>query len=170
MSRAEEPPPPPAPSPASFYEQPNDSPLVLAAVAELRRRAEHEPEQRQERRQPLSDAFLVRFLRARDFHQDLAWKVMRGGHSRRTRAGWKVPGVSCLGGPKQGWSRVDGEALAQGGLLGSDQRRLLYADSSPRPPQRLLVAMGRTSGTRLFLPRRFTRAIRYRIHQKALGR
>ncbi|XP_054250710.1 alpha-tocopherol transfer protein [Indicator indicator] len=54
---------------------PDHSPLVRSAVAELRRRAEAEPEQRWS--QPLEDSFLLRFLRARDFHLDLAWRLLK---------------------------------------------------------------------------------------------
>lgn len=66
-------------------ELPDDSPRVRSAVAELRRRAEAEPGQGWP--QPLDDSFLVRFLRARDFHLDLAWRVRRAGGSRRRGAG-----------------------------------------------------------------------------------
>lgn len=60
----------------NLNELPDEAPAVRAAVAELRRRAE------EAHIQPwpllaLSDAFLVRFLRARDFHLDQAWKVKR---------------------------------------------------------------------------------------------
>ncbi|XP_027750117.1 alpha-tocopherol transfer protein [Empidonax traillii] len=54
---------------------PDHAPRVRSALAELRRRAEAEPGQRWP--QPLSDAFLVRFLRARDFHMDLAWRLLK---------------------------------------------------------------------------------------------
>ncbi|XP_054035183.1 alpha-tocopherol transfer protein [Dryobates pubescens] len=54
---------------------PDHSPLVRSAVAELRRRAEAEPDQRWP--QPLEDSFLLRFLRARDFHLDLAWRLLK---------------------------------------------------------------------------------------------
>lgn len=56
---------------------PDHSPRVRSAVAELRRRAEAEPGQRWT--QPLADSFLVRFLRARDFHLELAWRVSWAG-------------------------------------------------------------------------------------------
>ncbi|KAL8182081.1 UNVERIFIED_CONTAM: hypothetical protein K2H54_042632 [Gekko kuhli] len=60
--------------PENYLNQlPDEAPVVRAAVAELRRRAD------EERLQPwplaLSDAFLARFLRARDFHLEQAWKV-----------------------------------------------------------------------------------------------
>ncbi|NXK88697.1 TTPA protein, partial [Formicarius rufipectus] len=54
---------------------PDHAPWVLSAVAELRRRAEEEPGQTWP--QPLSDSFLVRFLRARDFDLDLAWRLLK---------------------------------------------------------------------------------------------
>uniref|UniRef100_A0A663E9I4 Alpha tocopherol transfer protein n=1 Tax=Aquila chrysaetos chrysaetos TaxID=223781 RepID=A0A663E9I4_AQUCH len=54
---------------------PDHSPRVRSAVAELRRRAEAEPGQRWT--QPLADSFLVRFLRARDFHLELAWRLLK---------------------------------------------------------------------------------------------
>lgn len=63
-------------------ELPDDSPAVKAAVAELRRRA------KRENPQPwsiaLSDASLVRFLRARDFEHDLAWKVQGAREAARS--------------------------------------------------------------------------------------
>ncbi|XP_056338754.1 alpha-tocopherol transfer protein, partial [Oenanthe melanoleuca] len=60
---------------AQLNDLPDHSPRVRGAVCELRRRAEAEPGQRWP--QPLSDAFLVRFLRARDFHLDLAWRLLK---------------------------------------------------------------------------------------------
>ncbi|KFU88051.1 Alpha-tocopherol transfer protein, partial [Chaetura pelagica] len=54
---------------------PDDAPQVRRALAELRRRAEAEPCQRWA--QPLTDSFLVRFLRARDFHLDLTWRLLK---------------------------------------------------------------------------------------------
>ncbi|XP_053104517.1 alpha-tocopherol transfer protein isoform X2 [Hemicordylus capensis] len=66
----------------NFNGLPDDSPLVKAAVSELRSKAE------QEKLQPwplaLSDAFLVRFLRARDFDHDLAWKLLKNYTKCRT--------------------------------------------------------------------------------------
>ncbi|XP_066481984.1 alpha-tocopherol transfer protein [Tiliqua scincoides] len=66
----------------NLNELPDDSPLVQAAVAELRRRAKREDIQ------PwsiaLSDASLVRFLRARDFQHDLAWKLLKNYNKCRT--------------------------------------------------------------------------------------
>ncbi|KAM5281233.1 alpha-tocopherol transfer protein isoform 2-T2 [Ctenodactylus gundi] len=46
---------------------PDHSPLLQPSLAELRRRAPPSP-------RPLPDAFLLRFLRARDFDVDLAWR------------------------------------------------------------------------------------------------
>ncbi|NWQ73112.1 TTPA protein, partial [Columbina picui] len=54
---------------------PDHAPRVRSAIAELRQRAEAEPGQRWP--QPLSDSFLVRFLRARDFHLDQAWRLLK---------------------------------------------------------------------------------------------
>ncbi|XP_033011191.1 alpha-tocopherol transfer protein [Lacerta agilis] len=65
----------------NLNELPDGSPVVRAAVAALRRRA------REENVQPspwfLSDAFLVRFLRARDFDGELAWKLLKNYHKWR---------------------------------------------------------------------------------------
>lgn len=78
---------------------PDHSPRVRGAVSELRRRAEAEPGQRWP--QPLSDAFLVRFLRARDFHLDLAWRVRSGGGRSQCPGtgaaglGERSPGSGC---------------------------------------------------------------------------
>lgn len=86
------------PGAGNLNELPEHSPLVRGAVSELRRRAEAEPDQRWP--QPLSDAFLVRFLRARDFHLDLAWRV-RSGAGGVAAAG---PGARfrCPGSPRVG--------------------------------------------------------------------
>uniref|UniRef100_A0A8C9EV28 Alpha tocopherol transfer protein n=1 Tax=Pavo cristatus TaxID=9049 RepID=A0A8C9EV28_PAVCR len=73
-------------------ELPDHSARVRGAVAELRRRAEAEPGQRWS--QPLSDAFLVRFLRARDFNLDLAWRVRGSGSPRDT--GVLVSAYRCM--------------------------------------------------------------------------
>ncbi|XP_030301466.1 alpha-tocopherol transfer protein isoform X1 [Calypte anna] len=54
---------------------PEHSPQVRSAVAELRQRAEAEHGQHWS--QPLTDTFLVRFLRARNFDLDLAWRLMK---------------------------------------------------------------------------------------------
>lgn len=75
-------------------ELPDHSARVRGAVAELRRRAEAEPGQRWP--QPLSDAFLVRFLRDRDFNLDLAWRVRGSGSPQDT--GMLVSAAKPLGG------------------------------------------------------------------------
>ncbi|KAM5281235.1 alpha-tocopherol transfer protein isoform 4-T4 [Ctenodactylus gundi] len=57
---------------------PDHSPLLQPSLAELRRRAPPSP-------RPLPDAFLLRFLRARDFDVDLAWRVhMHGNNYKQT--------------------------------------------------------------------------------------
>lgn len=65
-------------------ELPDHSPLLQPGLTELRRRAQEAcvPQTPQ----PLTDAFLLRFLRARDFDLDLAWRVsvLRGGQSSVT--------------------------------------------------------------------------------------
>lgn len=86
------------PGAGTLNELPDQSPLVRGAVSELRRRAEAEPGQRWP--QPLSDAFLVRFLRARDFHLDLAWRVSSGAEGAAAAG----PGARsrCPGSPRGG--------------------------------------------------------------------
>lgn len=93
-------------------ELPDHSAGVREAVAELRQRAEAEPGQRWP--QPLSDAFLVRFLRARDFNLDLAWRVRGSGSPRDT--GVLVSAASPLG--------VLGWAVMLLGVLGAHGRHL----------------------------------------------
>ncbi|XP_054670649.1 alpha-tocopherol transfer protein [Grus americana] len=63
------------PAAARLNDLPDHSSRVRSAIAELRRRAEAEAGQYWP--QPLSDSFLVRFLRARDFHLDLAWRLLK---------------------------------------------------------------------------------------------
>ncbi|XP_032466485.1 alpha-tocopherol transfer protein [Phocoena sinus] len=60
---------------------PDHSPLLQPSLAELRRRA-GEAGARPARR-PLSDAFLLRFLRARDFDLDLAWRLLENYYKWR---------------------------------------------------------------------------------------
>ncbi|XP_061027438.1 alpha-tocopherol transfer protein isoform X1 [Eubalaena glacialis] len=60
---------------------PDHSPLLQPSLAELRRRA-GEAGARPARR-PLSDAFLLRFLRARDFDLDLAWQLLKNYYKWR---------------------------------------------------------------------------------------
>ncbi|XP_072807771.1 alpha-tocopherol transfer protein isoform X3 [Vicugna pacos] len=54
---------------------PDHSPLLQPSLAELRRRVRAAGALRAP--QPLSDAFLLRFLRARDFDLDLAWRLLK---------------------------------------------------------------------------------------------
>ncbi|XP_064337006.1 alpha-tocopherol transfer protein isoform X3 [Camelus dromedarius] len=56
---------------------PDHSPLLQPSLAELRRRVRAAGALRAPR--PLSDAFLLRFLRARDFDLDLAWRIHMHG-------------------------------------------------------------------------------------------
>lgn len=92
-------------------------PQARGAVTELRRRAEAEPGQRWP--QPLSDAFLLRFLRARDFNVDLAWRVRWGG-VRRTSG---VPSCHLPPGWARKW-RLRGEVLLPGAGRVGDARCL----------------------------------------------
>ncbi|XP_074841858.1 alpha-tocopherol transfer protein isoform X2 [Carettochelys insculpta] len=60
---------------------PDSSPLLRAAAAELRRRAE--ADRGQHWPLPLTDSFLLKFLRARDFDLALAWKLLKNYHKWR---------------------------------------------------------------------------------------
>ncbi|XP_072460784.1 alpha-tocopherol transfer protein isoform X3 [Notamacropus eugenii] len=60
---------------------PDTSPLLQPGISELRQRAE--ADRGQDWPMPLTDAFLLRFLRARDFDLDLAWKLMKNYHKWR---------------------------------------------------------------------------------------
>ncbi|MGH0133474.1 UNVERIFIED_CONTAM: hypothetical protein FKN15_035422 [Acipenser sinensis] len=57
--------------PVVLNDLPDDSPVVQPYLTKLRRRAEKEGEQQL----GLSDTFLLRFLRARDFDVDLSLKI-----------------------------------------------------------------------------------------------
>lgn len=59
--------------PVVLNDLPDDSPVVQPYLTKLRRRAEKEGERQLE----LSDTFLLRFLRARDFDVDLSLKVSK---------------------------------------------------------------------------------------------
>ncbi|XP_014462281.2 alpha-tocopherol transfer protein [Alligator mississippiensis] len=60
---------------------PDEAPAVRAAAAELRGRAE--ADRSQPWPLPLSDSFLLRFLRARDFNLELAWRLLKNYHKWR---------------------------------------------------------------------------------------
>ncbi|XP_072590756.1 alpha-tocopherol transfer protein isoform X2 [Vulpes vulpes] len=60
---------------------PDQSPLLQPSLAELRRRARAAGAPRSPL--PLSDAFLLRFLRARDFDLELAWRLLKNYYKWR---------------------------------------------------------------------------------------
>ncbi|XP_058384756.1 alpha-tocopherol transfer protein isoform X2 [Diceros bicornis minor] len=60
---------------------PDHSPLLQPSLAELRRRARAEGVP--ETPLPLTDSFLLRFLRARDFDLDLAWRLLKNYYKWR---------------------------------------------------------------------------------------
>ncbi|XP_033855033.1 alpha-tocopherol transfer protein isoform X2 [Acipenser ruthenus] len=65
--------------PVVLNDLPDDSPVVQPYLTKLRRRAEKEGERQLE----LSDTFLLRFLRARDFDVDLSLKLLINYHKWR---------------------------------------------------------------------------------------
>lgn len=60
---------------------PDDSPLLQPGLTELRRRAEAPGAPLSPL--PLTDSFLLRFLRARDFDLDLAWRLLKNYYKWR---------------------------------------------------------------------------------------
>ncbi|XP_004679904.1 PREDICTED: alpha-tocopherol transfer protein [Condylura cristata] len=72
----------PDPSGLQLSALPDHSPLLQPSLAELRRRAAEAGNQLVPL--PLSDSFLLRFLRARDFDLDLAWRLLKNYYKWRT--------------------------------------------------------------------------------------
>ncbi|XP_054548200.1 alpha-tocopherol transfer protein isoform X2 [Talpa occidentalis] len=72
----------PGPSGLQLSALPDHSPLLQPSLAELRRRAAEAGD----RLVPpqLTDPFLLRFLRARDFDLDLAWRLLKNYYKWRT--------------------------------------------------------------------------------------
>ncbi|KAK9403266.1 alpha-tocopherol transfer protein [Crotalus adamanteus] len=101
---------PPSP-PVNLNELPEDSPHVRAAIVALRCKAVEE--NLRVRQSDLSDACLIRFLRCRDFDNNLAWKVLKNYHRWRR----ECPEITTNLHPPSYLS------LLQTGLFGISKRR-----------------------------------------------